>query len=65
MSATDELQLQGDWDAQPLRDHELLELARREAFAIAQDPESSRGLLAQLEALSPAWQKRYRLALVG
>ena len=24
--------------AQPLRDHELLELARREAFAVAEDP---------------------------
>ena len=31
--------------AQPLRDHELLELARREAFAIAEDPERARELL--------------------
>lgn len=51
--------------AQPIRDHELLELARREAFAIAQDAERSKELLAQLETFSPAWQKRYHLALVG
>jgi ATP-dependent DNA helicase RecG len=51
--------------AQPLRDHELLELARREAFAIAQDPVRAKELLAQLDGFSPAWQKRYYLASVG
>jgi ATP-dependent DNA helicase RecG len=51
--------------AQPLRDHEILELARREAFAVAQDPQQSKDLLAELERASPAWQKRYHLALVG
>jgi ATP-dependent DNA helicase RecG len=51
--------------AHPLRDHKLLELARTEAFAIAQNParaEEMRRLTAQL---GPAWQKRYRLAAVG
>jgi len=51
--------------AQPLRDHELLELARREALAIAEDPARARELSKQLEAFSPAWQKRYHLASVG
>jgi ATP-dependent DNA helicase RecG len=51
--------------AHPLRDHKLLELARTEAFAIAQNParaEEMRQLTAQL---GPAWQKRYQLAAVG
>jgi ATP-dependent DNA helicase RecG len=51
--------------AQPLRDHELLELARREAFALAEDPARAGELMTRLEALSPAWQKRYHLASVG
>jgi ATP-dependent DNA helicase RecG len=51
--------------AQPLRDHELLEIARREAFALAEDPEQANAVVAQLEAISPAWRKRYRLASVG
>jgi len=51
--------------AQPLRDHELLELARREAFALAENPERANAVVARLETLSPAWRKRYRLALVG
>jgi ATP-dependent DNA helicase RecG len=51
--------------AQPLRDHELLEMARREAFAIAENPEQAAAVVAQLEAASPAWQKRYLLAAVG
>jgi ATP-dependent DNA helicase RecG len=51
--------------AQPLRDHELLELARREAFAVAEDAPRRTELLARLEKLSPAWQKRYHLASVG
>jgi ATP-dependent DNA helicase RecG len=51
--------------AQPLRDHELLELARREAFALADDPARASDVVGRLEALSPAWQKRYHLASVG
>ncbi len=51
--------------AQPLRDHELLELARREAFAVAEDPARSAELVTRLEKLSPTWQKRYHLASVG
>src|SRR5579862_736369 len=51
--------------AQPLRDHELLELARREAFAIAEDPVAAKEIVAKVESVSPAWQKRYQLAAVG
>jgi ATP-dependent DNA helicase RecG len=51
--------------AQPLRDHELLELARREAFALAEHPQRAKDVVAQLEALSPSWHKRYQLASVG
>jgi ATP-dependent DNA helicase RecG len=51
--------------AQPLRDHELLELARREAFTLAEDPTHAGEVVARLESLSPAWQKRYHLASVG
>jgi ATP-dependent DNA helicase RecG len=51
--------------AQPLRDHELLELARREAFAIAEDPARTSELVSGLEKLSPTWGKRYHLASVG
>jgi ATP-dependent DNA helicase RecG len=51
--------------AQPLRDHELLELARREAFALAEDEKRASEVAAKIEALSPAWQQRYRLASVG
>ncbi|MGC1987566.1 MAG: hypothetical protein WA690_02240, partial [Candidatus Acidiferrales bacterium] len=51
--------------AQPLRDHEILELARREAFALAESPERAAQIIARLEALSPAWRKRYQLASVG
>ena len=51
--------------AQPLRDHELLELARREAFAVAENPEQAGKVVSRLESVSPAWQKRYQLASVG
>jgi len=51
--------------AQPLRDRELLELARREAFALAEDSAQANEVAAQLESLNPAWQKRYQLASVG
>jgi ATP-dependent DNA helicase RecG len=51
--------------AHPLRDHELLELARREAFTLAENPARATELQGLLEYLGPAWQKRYRLAAVG
>jgi ATP-dependent DNA helicase RecG len=51
--------------AQPLRDRELLEAARREAFALAENEQRAAEVIARLEALSPAWQKRYHLASVG
>jgi ATP-dependent DNA helicase RecG len=51
--------------AQPLRDHELLEAARREAFALAEHPDRAAEIVKLLEAASPAWQKRYQLASVG
>ncbi|MGA8368248.1 MAG: ATP-dependent DNA helicase RecG [Candidatus Acidiferrales bacterium] len=51
--------------AQPLRDRELLELARREAFALAEDSAQANEVAAHLESLNPAWQKRYQLASVG
>jgi ATP-dependent DNA helicase RecG len=51
--------------AQPLRDHELLEFARREAFALAENQARADEVVATLESLSPAWRKRYQLAAVG
>jgi ATP-dependent DNA helicase RecG len=51
--------------AQPLRDHELLEFARREAFALAENAARADEVVAKLESLSPAWRKRYQLAAVG
>jgi ATP-dependent DNA helicase RecG len=51
--------------AQPLRDHELLEFARREAFALAENPSRADELVARLESASPQWRKRYQLAAVG
>jgi ATP-dependent DNA helicase RecG len=51
--------------AQPLRDHEILEMARREAFEIAEDPAKVNEIVAKVESISPAWQKRYQLAAVG
>ena len=51
--------------AQPLRDHEILEMARREAFEIAEDPAKVNEIVVKVESISPAWQKRYQLAAVG
>jgi ATP-dependent DNA helicase RecG len=51
--------------AQPLRDHEILELARREAFALAENRERASQLIARVESVSPAWRKRYQLASIG
>ena len=51
--------------AHPLRDHKLLELARAEAFALAEDSGRSSELNGLLSFLGPAWQRRYHLASVG
>jgi ATP-dependent DNA helicase RecG len=51
--------------AQPLRDREILELARREAFALAENSDKAKEVAGKLEAVNPAWQRRYQLASVG
>jgi ATP-dependent DNA helicase RecG len=51
--------------ANPLRDRELLELARREAFAFVEDSSAERELRRLLVSLGTAWQRRYALATVG
>ncbi|HLK03548.1 MAG TPA: ATP-dependent DNA helicase RecG [Candidatus Acidoferrum sp.] len=51
--------------ANPLRDREILELARREAFALAENSASSGELKQILRALPPEWQRRYHLARIG
>src|SRR6266478_5545134 len=51
--------------ANPLRDRELLELARREAFALVDDSAQRQALEYTLSALPGQWQQRYHLARVG
>ncbi len=51
--------------ASPLRDRALLELARREAFAFAEDPAQAGALQDVLRALPAQWNRRYHLAQVG
>lgn len=51
--------------ANPLRDHELLEIARREAFALVEDPGAAAARHNLLASLDPEWQRRYQLASVG
>jgi ATP-dependent DNA helicase RecG len=51
--------------ANPLRDRELLEKARREAFSFADDPARAPSLEEMLRALPPEWQRRYHLARIG
>ncbi len=51
--------------ANPLRDRELLELARREAFALVGDPPQQAALERIFRTLPPQWQRRYHLARVG
>ena len=51
--------------AHPLRDHKLLELARGEAFTLAEDSARTSELEGLLSFLGPAWHRRYRLASVG
>jgi ATP-dependent DNA helicase RecG len=51
--------------ANPLRDRELLELARKEAFALAEDPGGKGALQGVLRVLPGEWQRRYQLARIG
>jgi len=51
--------------ANPLRDRTLLELARKEAFSIVEDPGQKDSLQKMLRLLPPLWQRRYHLAHVG
>lgn len=51
--------------ANPLRDRELLELARSEAFSLLEKPEEEKERLDLFQRLDPNWQLRYQLASVG
>jgi ATP-dependent DNA helicase RecG len=51
--------------ANPLRDRELLELARKEAFTLAEDPVKKDALQGILRVLPGEWQRRYHLARIG
>jgi len=51
--------------ANPLRDRELLELARKEAFALAEEPANKVILQEMLRILPGEWQRRYHLARIG
>src|SRR6202163_4011763 len=51
--------------ANPLRARALLELARREAFALVDDPAQQAALERILRQLPGEWQRRYHLARVG
>jgi ATP-dependent DNA helicase RecG len=51
--------------ANPLRDREFLELARREAFALAESPAQSPALDRVLRTLPAHWQRRYHLARIA
>ncbi|HYA63671.1 MAG TPA: ATP-dependent DNA helicase RecG, partial [Candidatus Sulfotelmatobacter sp.] len=51
--------------ANPLRDRELLELARKEALSLTEDPTRSETLQGMLRILPGEWQRRYHLARIG
>ena len=51
--------------ANPLRDRELLERAREEAFHLVEDPTEKESLHRMLRQLPPQWQRRYHLARIG
>jgi ATP-dependent DNA helicase RecG len=51
--------------ANPIRDFELLELARREALNLVDSPGAEPARRHLLEQLPQEWQRRYRLASVG
>ncbi len=50
---------------EPVARSRILELARREAFALADDPERAAGVRAVLRSLPEHWQRRYHLARIG
>ncbi|HKV23575.1 MAG TPA: ATP-dependent DNA helicase RecG [Candidatus Acidoferrum sp.] len=51
--------------ANPLRDKEILELARREAFSLVENGGESEELQRTLSQLPREWQRRYHLARIG
>ena len=51
--------------ANPLRDRELLERARKEAFQLVEEPAQKDRLQRMLRLLPPLWQRRYHLARIG
>ena len=51
--------------ANPLRDREVLEKARREVFSLADDPTRAASVQEMLSALPAEWQRRYHLARIG
>jgi ATP-dependent DNA helicase RecG len=51
--------------ANPIRDFEWLELARREALALVESPEREPARRRLLAGLPVEWQRRYQLASVG
>jgi ATP-dependent DNA helicase RecG len=51
--------------ANPIRDFEWLELARREALALVESPEAAPARLRLLAGLPAEWQRKYQLASVG
>ena len=51
--------------ANPLRDRELLERARKEAFSLVEDSRQKDSLQRTLQLLPPQWQRRYHLARIG
>jgi hypothetical protein len=48
-----------------LRDRDLLELARQEAFTLVEDPARKGTLQDTLRLLPGEWQRRYHLAHIG
>jgi ATP-dependent DNA helicase RecG len=51
--------------ANPIRDKELLELARRESFSLVDDAQQAAPLQRLLRMLPVEWQRRYHLARIG
>jgi ATP-dependent DNA helicase RecG len=51
--------------ANPLRDRGMLEIARKEAFALTGDPAQKDKLQRILRMLPGEWQRRYQLARIG
>jgi ATP-dependent DNA helicase RecG len=51
--------------ASPIRDRELLECARKEAFHLVEEPTQKDSLQRMLRQLPPHWQRRYHLARIG